>query len=67
DLTLRQLHIIEEKLIKSLCSVYHARVAYPESKAPDKANKLQPKNNAAASAGKPSSQTARPAKGEEKT
>ncbi len=62
DLTLRQLHIIEEKLIKSLCSVYHARVAYPESKAPDKANKLQPKNNAAASVGKPSSQTAGPAK-----
>ncbi len=67
DLTLRQLHIIEEKLIKSLCSVYHARVAYPESKAPDKANKLQSKNNAAASAGKPSSQTAGPAKLQEKT
>lgn len=58
DLTLRQLHVVEEQLIKSLCSMYHARVAYPESKAIDKANKIQPKNNAAASAEKPPSQIA---------
>ena len=31
DMTLRQLHIIEDNLIKALCSMYHARVAYPES------------------------------------
>lgn len=30
DLTLRELHIIEESLIKQLCSVYHGRIAYPK-------------------------------------
>ena len=51
DLTLRQLHIIEDRLIKSLCSMYHARVVYPESKTPDKTNnKPQPKTNGPAEA-----------------
>ncbi len=67
DLTLRQLHIIEDQLIKSLCSMYHARVAYPESDAIDKANKVPPKNNGAASGGKDSNQTAEPAKVEKKS
>ena len=31
ELTLRQLHIVEESLVKALCGMYHARVAYPES------------------------------------
>ncbi len=53
DLTLRQLHIIEDRLIKSLCSMYHARVIYPESKTLDKAsNKTQPKANGPAAMGK---------------
>ena len=72
DLTLRQLHIIEDKLIKSLCSMYHARVAYPDSKPPDKAGKPQPKTDAAAAAAKAivradSGPTTGPAKVEEKT
>ncbi len=29
DLTLRDLHIIEESMIKSLCSIYHSRIKYP--------------------------------------
>ena len=30
DLTLREVHKIEESLVKSLCGIYHARVAYPK-------------------------------------
>jgi putative nucleotidyltransferase with HDIG domain len=29
DLTLKQVHHIEESITKSLCSIYHARIAYP--------------------------------------
>jgi len=29
DLTLRQVHKIEASFVKSLCSIYHARIAYP--------------------------------------
>ncbi len=29
ELTLREVHLIEASLIKSLCSMYHARIAYP--------------------------------------
>ncbi len=32
DLTLREVHQIEASLIKSLCGVYHARIAYPTPK-----------------------------------
>ena len=32
DITLRQLHRVEESLAKSLCSYYHGRVTYPKSK-----------------------------------
>lgn len=32
DITLRELHRVEESLAKSLCSYYHARVAYPKPK-----------------------------------
>ena len=46
DLTLRQLHIVEENLIKSLCSMYHARVPYPESETPSTTNNnAESKNN----------------------
>jgi len=30
DLTLQELHIIEESLVKSLTAVYHGRVKYPD-------------------------------------
>ena len=30
DLTMKELHLIEESLIKSLCGMYHARIAYPK-------------------------------------
>jgi putative nucleotidyltransferase with HDIG domain len=29
DLTLKEVHLIETSLVKSLCSMYHARLAYP--------------------------------------
>ena len=45
DLTLRQLHIVEESLIKSLCSMYHARVPYPEPETGSANNNAEPKNN----------------------
>ena len=30
DLTMRELHLIENSLIKSLCGMYHGRIAYPK-------------------------------------
>ncbi len=30
DITLRELHLVEESLVKSLCRFYHGRVAYPK-------------------------------------
>jgi putative nucleotidyltransferase with HDIG domain len=29
ELTLREVHLAEESLLKSLCSIYHSRIAYP--------------------------------------
>ncbi|NQU75599.1 MAG: HDIG domain-containing protein [Planctomycetes bacterium] len=31
DLTLREVHQIEESLVKSLCGIYHGRIAYPKT------------------------------------
>ncbi|RME36619.1 MAG: HDIG domain-containing protein, partial [Planctomycetota bacterium] len=31
DITLKELHQVEESLVKSLCAIYHGRVAYPKS------------------------------------
>jgi len=31
DLTMRELGLIEESLVKSLCAVYHSRIAYPST------------------------------------
>lgn len=45
DLTLRELHIIEESLVKSLCSMYHARVPYPEPEASSTNNNNGKPNN----------------------
>ena len=30
DLTMRELHRIEDSLVKSLCGMYHGRIAYPK-------------------------------------
>jgi len=32
DLTLRELHLIEASLTKSLCAIYHSRIAYPTTR-----------------------------------
>lgn len=32
DITLRELHQVEDSLVKSLCGIYHGRVAYPKSR-----------------------------------
>jgi len=32
DLTLREIHVIESSLVKSLAGMYHARVQYPSQK-----------------------------------
>lgn len=32
DITLRELHRVRESLVKTLCSLYHGRVAYPKSR-----------------------------------
>jgi hypothetical protein len=31
DITLKEIHLVEESLVKSLCSIYHGRVAYPKA------------------------------------
>ncbi len=36
DLTLREVHIIEKSLVKSLCGIYHGRIAYPKTHQPAK-------------------------------
>ena len=33
DLTLRELRIIEDSIIKTLCAIYHGRIAYPSDAA----------------------------------
>ena len=42
DLTLCEVHIIEESMIKSLCGMYHGRIAYPSE---DKTNKKKEKDH----------------------
>lgn len=32
DITLRELHLVEESLVKNLCGIYHGRVPYPKPK-----------------------------------
>ncbi|MCH8052923.1 MAG: HDIG domain-containing protein [Planctomycetes bacterium] len=36
DITLKELHRVEESLVKSLCRFYHGRVAYPKPPEPSK-------------------------------
>jgi putative nucleotidyltransferase with HDIG domain len=35
NLTLSELHKIEQSIIKTLCAVYHGRIAYPSAKKPE--------------------------------
>ena len=51
DLTLREVHEIESSFIKSLCGIYHARIAYPTpaGQKPAPAEKPAPKREEAAS------------------
>ena len=35
DMTLREIRLVEESLVKSLCSIYHGRVAYPKARKAD--------------------------------
>jgi len=32
DITLREVRLVEESLVKSLCSIYHGRVSYPKAR-----------------------------------
>ncbi len=34
DMTLREIHLVEESLVKTLCGIYHGRVAYPKARKP---------------------------------
>ena len=36
DITLKELHAVEESLVKSLCRFYHGRVAYPKTEVAEK-------------------------------
>ena len=43
DLTLRELHIIQESFVTTLAGYYHSRIKYPNQKDPDE-KKTEPKN-----------------------
>ena len=43
DLTLRELHIIQESFVTTLAGYYHSRIKYPNQKDPDE-KKAEPKN-----------------------
>ncbi len=34
DITMREIRLVEESLVKSLCGIYHGRVAYPKARKP---------------------------------
>ncbi len=48
DITLRELHRVEESLVKSLCSHYHGRVAYPKAGDSPKQSDNKPEEQEAA-------------------
>jgi putative nucleotidyltransferase with HDIG domain len=43
DITLRELHRVEESIVKSLCAIYHGRIVYPSAKEPGGAAAARPK------------------------
>lgn len=53
-LTLREVHIIEQSLVRSLCGIYHARIAYPtpagEKPSPAEQNRAADRKSQAAPA-----------------
>jgi membrane-associated HD superfamily phosphohydrolase len=42
DLTFRELDVIEQSLVKSLCGIYHARIVYPSDKKETRESEPQP-------------------------
>jgi hypothetical protein len=38
EMTLREVHQIENSIVKSLCSMYHGRIAYPKDDKAEKTN-----------------------------
>jgi cyclic-di-AMP phosphodiesterase PgpH len=36
DITMRDLRLIEASLVKSLCGMYHTRIAYPKTEKPER-------------------------------
>ncbi len=45
-LTLREVHQIEESIVKSLCGIYHGRIAYPDEKEKPATNETSGNGNA---------------------
>ncbi len=43
DITLRDVHKVEESIVKSLCAIYHGRIAYPSAKEPGSTAGTRPK------------------------
>jgi membrane-associated HD superfamily phosphohydrolase len=41
DITLKEIRQVEDSLAKSLCSIYHGRVAYPKARKPDVADPVE--------------------------
>ena len=41
DVTLAELHRIEQSVVKSLCALYHGRIAYPSERQEDTAQEPQ--------------------------
>ncbi len=64
DITLTQLHRVEESLVKSLCRFYHGRVAYPKADKPGPADS-EPKEPDAPAAAEARKGDAGPAAGGE--
>ena len=46
EITLKQIQQVEEALVKSLCGIYHGRVAYPSARKPAKDDTSHPVNTA---------------------
>ena len=43
DVTLREVHAVEESIVKSLCAIYHGRIVYPSAKEPGSSPGSRPK------------------------
>ncbi len=56
ELTLRELHIVEASLVKTLCSIYHGRIAYPTGGAGGRDEHRPPTAPIATGAGAPAAE-----------